>query len=401
MKYKLIDLLDFKTQGVNTTTDNISYVDKGYKIVQAKNIAPYNITFDDSNYIDEETFNRIKDNHKLHKGEVLYTNIGSQLGNSAIYESDDEAIITWNVMKLIPNKEIIDNYYLCYLLNSNKSYIKALNTSSTMPFVSGKELMNVEFDVPDLITQKKIVKILKDIGDKIKINNEINNNLLQLCRYKYDDLNKDYDSWNLTKINDLNLEVTDYVANGSFKSLADNVTLYDEKEYALYVRNTDLKVNFADKRKYVDQKSYEFLKKSKLTGGELIISNVGDVGSVFICPHLDMPMTLGSNVIMLYSTDSHYYNYFLYFFFTSVYGQYMIKGITGGSAQPKFNKTDFRNMEIKFPSLEKLDRFNNEIDSVYKKYELNIRENEKLSELRDTLLLKLMNGEIDLDNIEI
>ena len=177
MKYKLIDLLDFKTQGVNTTTDHISYVEKGYKIVQAKNIAPYNITFDESNFVDEETFSRIKDNHKLHKGEVLYTNIGSQLGNSAIYEFDDEAIITWNVMKLIPNKDIIDNYYLCYLLNSNKPYIKALNTSSTMPFVSGKALMNVEFEVPDLHTQKKVVKVLKNIEDKIKLNNEINNNL--------------------------------------------------------------------------------------------------------------------------------------------------------------------------------------------------------------------------------
>ncbi len=177
MKYKLIDLLDFKTQGVNTTTDHISYVEKGYKIVQAKNIAPYNITFDESNFVDEKTFIRIKDNHKLHKGEVLYTNIGSQLGNSAIYEFDDEAIITWNVMKLIPNKDIIDNYYLCYLLNSNKSYIKALNTSSTMPFVSGKALMNVEFEVPDLQTQKKVIKVLKNIEDKIKLNNEINNNL--------------------------------------------------------------------------------------------------------------------------------------------------------------------------------------------------------------------------------
>lgn len=71
---------------------------------------------------------------------------------------------------------------------------------------------------------------------------------MQLCRYKYDELNKKYDDWDLVKINDLNLEVTDYVANGSFKSLADNVTLYDDKEYALYVRNTDLKVNFTDKK---------------------------------------------------------------------------------------------------------------------------------------------------------
>ena len=206
MRYKLIDLLEFKTQGVNTTTDHISYVDKGYKIVQAKNIVPYNITFDESNFINEDTFDRIKDNHKLHKGEVLYTNIGSQLGNSAIYEFDDEAIITWNVMKLIPNKDIIDNYFLCCLLNSNKPNIKALNTSSTMPFVSGKELMKVEFDVPDLKTQQKVVKVLKNIEDKIKLNNEMNNNLYELSQ-------KIYNRWFVDFEYPINLNET-YKSNG-------------------------------------------------------------------------------------------------------------------------------------------------------------------------------------------
>jgi len=293
------------------------------------------------------------------------------------------------------------NKYLYYILLNSMNDIKQKSTGTVFDSVNRNDLENLEFNFHSEKEQDKIENILGNIDIKIELNNEINNNLLQLCRYKYDELNKKYDDWDLVKINDLNLEVTDYVANGSFKSLADNVTLYDDKEYALYVRNTDLKVNFTDKKKYVDQKSYEFLKKSKLKGGELIISNVGDVGSVFICPHLNMPMTLGSNVIMLYETDSHYYNYFLYFFFTSVYGQYMIGGITGGSAQPKFNKTDFRNMEIKFPAFDELDKFNAEIDPIYKKYELNIKENEKLSELRDTLLPKLINGEIDLDNIEI
>lgn len=293
------------------------------------------------------------------------------------------------------------NKYLYYILLNSMNDIKQKSTGTVFDSVNRNDLENLEFNFHSEKEQDKIENILGNIDIKIELNNEINNNLLQLCRYKYDELNKKYDDWDLVKINDLNLEVTDYVANGSFKSLADNVTLYDDKEYALYVRNTDLKVNFTDKKKYVDQKSYEFLKKSKLKGGELIISNVGDVGSVFICPHLNMPMTLGSNVIMLYETDSHYYNYFLYFFFTSVYGQYMIGGITGGSAQPKFNKTDFRNMEIKFPAFDELDKFNAEIAPIYKKYELNIKENEKLSELRDTLLPKLINGEIDLDNIEI
>ena len=338
--------------------------------------------------------------------DILYSEIRPANKRFAYIDFDSEDYIASTKLMVLRRKsDKITNRYLYYCL-TNDLFVDRMQhlaeaRSGTFPQITFDVLKGETIYLPSIANQNKITGILDNINNKIRLNNEINNNLLQLCRYKYDELNKKYDDWDLVKINDLNLEVTDYVANGSFKSLADNVTLYDDKEYALYVRNTDLKVNFTDKRKYVDQKSYEFLKKSKLKGGELIISNVGDVGSVFICPHLNMPMTLGSNVIMLYETDSHYYNYFLYFFFTSVYGQYMIGGITGGSAQPKFNKTDFRNMEIKFPAFDELDKFNAEIDPIYKKYELNIKENEKLSELRDTLLPKLMNGEIDLDNIEI
>ena len=347
---------------------------------------------------------QFKKRFKIH--DILYSEIRPANKRFAYIDFyAEDYIASTKLMVLRKKSEKITNRFLYYCLTNNlfvdKMQYLAESRSGTFPQITFDVLKRETIYLPSVDNQNKITKIMDNINNKIKLNNEINNNLLQLCRYKYEELNNNYDNWDLTKIKDLNLEVTDYVANGSFKSLADNVTLYDEKEYALYVRNTDLKVNFSDKRKYVDKRSYNFLRKSKLDGGELIISNVGDVGSVFICPHLDIPMTLGSNVIMLYSTDEHYYNYFLYFFFCSIYGQYMINGITGGSAQPKFNKTDFRNMEIKFPTLEELDKFNKDIEPIYKKYELNIKENEKLAQLRDTLLPKLMNGEIDLDNIKI
>ena len=111
MKYKLRELIKLKTQGVNTTTDNVKYVDKGYKIVQAKNIEQYKVTFDDKNFIDDITFNRMKENHILQNGDVLFTNIGSQLGNCAIYDLNEKAIITWNVMKLVPEETKILKEY--------------------------------------------------------------------------------------------------------------------------------------------------------------------------------------------------------------------------------------------------------------------------------------------------
>ena len=371
--------------------------DSGYRWLKISDFNMYDrYVYETKEFIKESG---LKNTRHLPAGTLILTN--SATPGIPIFLGKDMCLHDGFLYFMNVKEDIININFLYYWFLYNKNLIVNQANGSVFKNLKKEIVENFEISVPDMKTQLKIVNILDNINSKLELNNEINNNLLQLCKYKYDELNKNYDNWKSVKINELNLEVTDYVANGSFKSLADNVTLYDEKEYALYVRNTDLKVNFTDKRKYVDQKSYEFLKKSKLKGGELIISNVGDVGSVFICPHLNVPMTLGSNVIMLYETDNHYYNYFLYFFFTSVYGQYMIEGITGGSAQPKFNKTDFRNMEINIPELDELDRFNEEIDPIYKKYELNIKENEKLSELRDTLLPKLMNGEIDLDNIEI
>ena len=176
--YKLDEVLLSKNQGINTTTEKVKYTDHGYKIVQAKDIQKYGFTFDKKNFVDKDTFSRIKDLHKLKKGDLLFSNIGSQLGNACIYDLDEEAIITWNVMKLTPDPEKVDAAYLCSWLNWKSEEIKALNSSSTMPFVSGKVLGKVDIELPNLQEQEKIASIIYDINEKIKNNTHINNNLV-------------------------------------------------------------------------------------------------------------------------------------------------------------------------------------------------------------------------------
>ncbi len=384
MKYKLMDLLNFKTQGVNTTTDHISYVEKGYKIVQAKNIAPYNITFDESNFVDEETFSRIKDNHKLHKGEVLYTNIGSQLGNSAIYEFDDEAIITWNVMKLIPNKDIIDNYYLCYLLNSNKSYIKALNTSSTMPFVSGKALMNVEFEVPDLQTQKKVIKVLKNIEDKIKLNNEINNNLHELMKIM-------------------------------FNNCIDNLEEYEE---SVLSKIANYKNGLAmQKFRPIDESGLPVIKIKEMNSG--ITSETercrSDIDSDVIIDNADILFAWSGTLCMsiwcegraglnqhIFKVTSDKYPKWFYYFWTLKYLDNFIEIAAGkATTMGHIKRTELDKAIVKIPNEKIMEKMDKIFTPMFNEYVNNSIESKNLSELRDTLLPKLMNGEIDLDNIEI
>ena len=206
------------------------------------------------------------------------------------------------------------------------------------------------------------------------------------------------ESFKLLKNGKLPLVVTDYVANGSFASLKANVTLYQEPNYAYFIRNTDLKSGTFEV--FVDEHSYNFLSKSTLYGGEIIISNVGDVGSVFLCPKLDKPMTLGNNIIMLRPKQENL-RYYLYIWFKWLYGQSLIQGIKGGSAQPKFNKTDFKNLPIFLPPDDLLEQFHQIVKPMFELIDENNTENQALTRTRDTILPRLMSGELDVSDIEL
>lgn len=279
----------------------------------------------------------------------------------------------------------------------------------------GDKTAIMQYEVPhfDLPIQKKIAGILADIDNKISLNNNINNNLEQQAVVLFRSwfsafslspnsprINSEFgeipEDFEVVKVGSLPMLVTDYVANGSFASLKANVNLYQEPNYAYFIRNTDLKSGTFGV--FVDQHSYEFLSKSTLYGGEIIISNVGDVGSVFLCPKLDGRMTLGNNIIMLRPEDDHL-RYYLYIWFKYLQGQALIQGIKGGSAQPKFNKTDFKNTSILIPPKDILTRFHETVAPMFETISQRQTETSCLTDLRDTLLPQLMSGELDVSGI--
>lgn len=315
-------------------------------------------------------------------------------------------------------KEGNDPDFVYYLVTSpevREPAIKSMVGSSGRQRVQTDVVQGLKVRVPDLEGQRAIAGILKTLDDMIAANRRVNDNLEQqavlLFRSWFSSFSQSqnvsrYDSefgeipvdFSVTKIGSLPMLVTDYVANGSFASLKENVTLYQEPNYAYFVRNTDLKSGSFGV--FVDQHSYEFLSKSTLYGGEIIISNVGDVGSVFLCPKLDGPMTLGNNIIMLRPEDDSL-RYYLYIWFKHLQGQALIQGIKGGSAQPKFNKTDFKNTSVLLPPAEMLSRFHDTVAPMFEAINQNQAENVRLSSLRDTLLPRLMSGELDVSDLDL
>ena len=128
---------------------------------------------------------------------------------------------------------------------------------------------------------------------------------------------------------------------------------------------------------FIDENAYDFLTKSKLYGDEIIISNVGaNVGTVFKCPRLKWKMSLAPNAIMVkFKGDNDFYYYWL----KSKYGQHMLNSIVTGSAQPKFNKTNFRDLAIPVPPIHEQKQIAKILSSLDDKIELNRRINDNLT----------------------
>lgn len=182
--------------------------------------------------------------------------------------------------------------------------------------------------------------------------------------------------WQVSLIKEETNVVTDYVANGSFASLAENVKYKSEEDYAVLIRLVDYNNNFNGDFVFIDKEAYEFLGKSKLFGDEIIISNVGaNVGTVFKCPHLKYKMSLAPNAIMVkFKGDNDFYFYWL----QSRFGQHMLQSIVTGSAQPKFNKTNFRDMKIPVPPTDVQHKIASILSSLDDKIELNRKINANL-----------------------
>lgn len=348
-------------------------------------------------------------NHSNFKGDcAIIGRQGAFCGNVRFFSG--EAYMTEHAVVVCAN-ESHNTRYLAYLLSLMN--LGRLSAQSAQPGLSVKTLAKQTIKLPPLDVQNKVVAVLSSLDSKIETNQKINDNLEQQARALFFEwfiktpqdcathktelgiLPADY---SVIKTGELPMIVTDYVANGSFASLKENVQLYQERNYAYFIRNTDLKAGTFDV--FVDEHSYNFLAKSRLFGGEIIISNVGDVGSVFLCPQLDAPMTLGNNIIMLRPSQDEL-RYYLYIWFKWSLGQGLMQGIKGGSAQPKFNKTDFKSLPVILPPQDILLKFHETVCPIFEMIEVNQTENRQLAALRDSILPKLMSGEIDVSSVQL
>lgn len=197
--------------------------------------------------------------------------------------------------------------------------------------------------------------------------------------------------------------LTDFHANGSYEAISEVFELLDEPNFAYMVRTTDLEINnFSDNVKYITKKAYNFLSKSQVFGGELLINKIGTPGKSYLMPYLNRPTSLGMNLFLIRTNENSCINEkFLYIYFNTNFGLKIINRKINGTVPLTIDKAAIRSLYVpKFES-----DFIYEISSLVDKVfdlELEAKSMYRQAELLllDTLKLKDFNPPSQTINIK-
>ena len=183
--------------------------------------------------------------------------------------------------------------------------------------------------------------------------------------------------------------LTDYDANGSFADMAKNVNTMDGSGYAWYVRITDLEnPKPLSELKYVDKLSYEFLKKTELHGGELLMAKRGDIGKVYIFEPRTKYATVAPNMYLL-KLNNKVIPHFLYDYFVSDEGNKKLARLNASSTMGALYKDDVKNIDVIMPSIEEQSKIGIYFQSLDHLITLHQRKCDEVKSLKKYMLQKM------------
>ena len=290
------------------------------------------------------------------------------------------------------------NKYLYYMLLNSMNELKQKSTGTVFDSINRNDLENLEINFHSDKEQEKIENILGNIDSKIELNNEINNNLHELLKNQYYKMfiEDRKDSWIDDKLGNYLTVDRGLSYKGQFLS-ENGVPMIN---LGNVMPNGVFRI---EKNKYY---SGDYKDKVTIKVGDIVVANTDMtqnrevIGTPVIVPPIYEDRIIFSH---------HIYGLRnlklpkMYIFYTLLTDEW--NAIAGGSATGTtvlaLPKETIENYVITIPDNESLQLFDNMAESIQSKRSQILLENIKLEQLRDALLPKLMNGEIDLDNIEI
>ena len=341
------------------------------KYIRVRDISNGFIDSSTVEYITDEAAEKLN-KYRVKTNDVIISVVGTVGSVAQIDEILNDAYLTENCDNLQVDESICLKSYLKYYLLSEdgRKEIIANTVGSTQPKLPIYGIENFNIKLPSLDNQKRIINLLNSIDTKIKLNNEINNNLYEEAVALFDNIFPGIQKGNKT--------IGEYLVPKRGKNLLSK----DAKD-----GNIPVIAGGLDPATYHNQPNTHFpVITISASGANAGYTNLWEIPVwASDCSYIDDTIT--NNV------------YFWYIVLKT--RQKDIFDAQTGSAQPHIYPQHIAEMPICELKVDKIREYNTLIEPLFKMIGHNKAENGRLSKLRSTLLPKLMNGEIDLDNIEI
>lgn len=368
----------------------------GIPTLSAKSVKNGQIDYSECYYISPEEYKKFMTRGFPQKGDILLTT-EAPLGMVAKLDRADVAVAQ-RLLTLRGKKGVLDNDFLMYYLQSSEGQglLKAKETGTTVTGIKQAEFRKIVIKVPDFQTQKQIAAILSALDEKIATNREINDKLEQQAAALFESWFVDYNPWSGIQPSEwTNAPLGTFVEikrGGSPRPIQDYLS--DSGLRWLKISDvTSLSSPFVlEIKEHIKE---EGLKKTVfLHAGELVLSNSATPGIPKI---LDVDTCIHDG--WLYFPKSELSKYYLYLFFKHIRKELVSLG--NGSVFTNL-KTDILKA---FPATKAdkvtLKKFDALVSPLFDAMLNADRENLKLATMRDSLLPKLMSGEIDVSAIQL
>ena len=339
---------------------------------------------------------------KVIKNSILYSTVRpNQLHYGIIKEPVDNLLVStgFTVIDVDTNKAIPEFIYYLLTQNNTTEQLQAIaeQSVSTYPSIKPSDIENLEFKLPNLIIQSKIVSILGTIDSKIRQNEKINNNLEQQAQAIFKSWFVDFElnygvmpsDWKVSQLGSIvkiSTEVFSPAKNPNVEVEHYSIPAYDEKRYPIFETSNGIKSN-----------------KYRLSSNSVMISKLNPDTKRIWRPYCISDNPICSTEFIVYEPINPLNRDFIYSIIDSIGFSAFLCSHTTGSTNSRQRATPSITLtyDIVIPDEKTIQAFCSIVSPMYDTIENNIKENQKLAKTRDKLLPKLMSGELDVSGIEL
>jgi len=303
--------------------------------------------------------------------------------------------------------------YLYFLLTSNTTIRKlhtiAVGRSGTFPQITYSELANIKFQLPPIEEQEKILATLLDIENKLNVNNRINDNLESQAQTLFKHWFIDFEPFKESKF--VESEVGMIPEGWTLGSLGDVIKVTEtgkrpkggaESEGIPSIGAEKIeRIGYYDfsSEKYISKDFFDNMKKGKIKNGDVLLYKDGAYtgkSTIFMNNFPYAKCAVNEHVFILRTGNSKWQCWLYLCLSYEPIRKYIYTLASSKAAQPGLNQVELLGVKIVIPPVHLLDEFESLANSLLSPIIQHLKENQRLSSLRDTLLPKLMSGQIKL-----